>query len=227
MLGIIIAMESEIDNNFINEIDIIEKHKIGIFSFIKFSYSNKESILCFSGIGKANSASATTLLINKFNVNEIINIGSAGIYSNLNVGDIFVGNAVSYGDVDVTGFGYKINQVPKMPEKYMCNNEMINKIKDLLKTDNKSGIVYTIDSFINSNNYQNFFIEDNNLPVMVEMECCSIAQICYIHNIPFSFIKVGIDKIHFPEKNEIQFNKNLYNVANIINSILKKLIHGW
>ena len=93
-IGIICARQVELDaiKNLLSSYDEIN---IGPRSFFKGQYQNKEIILTKCGIGKVNAAITTTLLINHFNPNFIINCGVAGGYNaNLLPLDVVVAKSV-------------------------------------------------------------------------------------------------------------------------------------
>jgi len=70
-------------------------------------------IVVRSGIGKVLASITTSLLIQQYGVNMVINTGSAGgIGDGLQVGDLVISDKVAYFDVDVTGFGYEYGQLP-------------------------------------------------------------------------------------------------------------------
>lgn len=77
MIGIIGAMEEEVTIlkrklNDMNEINIAH------VKFYVGKLNHKEVVLTQSGIGKVNASISTTLLIEKFNPEVVINTGSAG-----------------------------------------------------------------------------------------------------------------------------------------------------
>ena len=65
----------------------------------------------------------TTLLIQQFKPDMIINTGSAGgLDPNLNVGDVIISTDVRHHDVDVTAFGYEKGQLPANPAAFLPLN---------------------------------------------------------------------------------------------------------
>ena len=90
MIGIIAAMEEEMQEIKNKMISIKElKHKNVTFYIGKMV--NKDCVLVQSGVGKVNAARTTQLLIDKFDIKEIINVGSAGaIKEEINFGDIVI-----------------------------------------------------------------------------------------------------------------------------------------
>ena len=83
-------------------------------------------VLTQSGIGKVNASISTTLLIEKFNPEVVINTGSAGaLDQTLSIGDILVSNHVLYHDANATAFGYEYGQIPQMPKTYTTDPTLL------------------------------------------------------------------------------------------------------
>ncbi len=228
MLGIIIAMQTECDSLLKDGFKDVFTHTIHNLKFYVVTTKNGQTaVLTFSGIGKANAAMAASIMINSFNVSMCLNIGSAGIIDGLEVKDILVIDKTSYGDADATGFGYEINQIPRMPTWYNTDekiNEEIFNILNAAEMEYKLGVVYTSDSFVNKENKTKFHVFSSKLPTVVDMECCAVAQVCHCLNAKFAAVKIGIDKLDNPEKNEVQFNSNLNVVAKKIDLLVVNFI---
>ena len=83
-------------------------------------------ILLKSGIGKVNAAVSTTLLLDRFQPDYVINTGSAGgFHHSLNVGDIVISTDVRHHDVDVTIFDYEYGQVPGLPAAFIADEKLV------------------------------------------------------------------------------------------------------
>lgn len=150
-----------------------------------------ELITAQSGIGKVNAACSTTLLIDKFKPDYILNTGSAGgLHQDLTIGDVVVSETVRHHDVDAVNFGYKLGQVPRMPEYYQASRELIDLI-DHAEFDFNTiiGEIVAGDSFIAEDKAKDIII--NNFPqaLAVDMESSAIAQTCHRFNIPFAIIR--------------------------------------
>ena len=78
MTGIICATETEM-KAIINEIKNIRENNIGKIIFFEGKLNNKDIVFVQSGIGKVNAAITATLLIEKYDVDEVIFSGVAGI----------------------------------------------------------------------------------------------------------------------------------------------------
>ncbi|GAC30470.1 5'-methylthioadenosine/adenosylhomocysteine nucleosidase [Brumicola pallidula] len=153
-----------------------------------------EIILVKCGIGKVASAVATTMIIDKFNPDFVVNTGSAGGFDKeLNIGDIVISDAVTHHDVDLTVFGYVLGQCAGMPANYVCNEQLIEaaekSAKQIEGVKVKKGLVCSGDSFVGSDELA--LATQQKFPTMiaVEMEGAAIAQTAYLMGIPFLVIR--------------------------------------
>ncbi|QTH63611.1 5'-methylthioadenosine/S-adenosylhomocysteine nucleosidase [Psychrosphaera ytuae] len=192
-IAIIGAMEQEVailkDN-----IENLETTKIANYEYYSGKLKGTDVVLVQSGIGKVASTVATTLLINNFNPDYVINTGSAGGFDpDLKVGDIAVGDELVHHDVDVTAFNYEFGQVPNMPARFKADEKLVEAVTDLISdmTDItcKVGLIATGDSFMCDP--QRIEATRQQFPDMlaVEMEGAAIAQACYQMNTPFLVIR--------------------------------------
>ena len=199
MIGIIGAMDSEVDTLFAR---MTSKEKINLnhLTFYKGKLYDKDVVIVKCGIGKVNAALCTQLLILNFKVSKIINTGIAGaVGEGLKIYDFVVSTEAVYHDFDVQFFGYKLGQVPGMPETFKADPSLINAAKLAFEqTDfaNKlklsQGRIASGDQFI-SGNEKKASIISNFHPQCVEMEGCAIAQTCYANNVPFVIIRCMSD----------------------------------
>ncbi len=199
MIGIIGAMDSEVDTLF-TRMTAKEKININNLTFYKGKLYNKDVVIVKCGIGKVNAALCTQLLILTFKVSKIINTGIAGaVGEGLSIYDFVVSTEAVYHDFDVQFFGYKLGQVPGMPETFKADPSLINAAKLAFEqTDfaNKlklsQGRIASGDQFISGNEKKASIIA-NFHPQCVEMEGCAIAQTCYANNVPFVIIRCMSD----------------------------------
>lgn len=199
MIGIIGAMDSEVATLFAR-MTAKEKINLNNLTFYKGKLYNKDVVVVKCGIGKVNAALCTQLMILNFKVSKIINTGIAGaVGEGLKIYDFVVSTEAVYHDFDVQFFGYKLGQVPGMPETFRADPSLINAAKQAFEqTDfaNKlklsQGRIASGDQFI-SGNEKKAFIISNFHPQCVEMEGCAIAQTCYANNVPFVIIRCMSD----------------------------------
>lgn len=195
-IGIIGAMNEEIE---IIKAKMTDKEETVIANslFIKGKLQGKDVVLLKSGIGKVNAAMSTTILMERYSPEYIINTGSAGGFSTkLEVGDIVVSSEVVHHDVDVTAFDYVYGQVPGMPATFKADSTLINeamKAIDLLDVNGEIGLIATGDSFMEDPTR----VSDvrGKFPNMIasEMEAAAVAQICHQYNCPFVVIRALSD----------------------------------
>lgn len=224
-IGIISAMREEIQEllNELQNVTITHKGKRDYYEGILFE---KEVILVFSRWGKVASAVTTTQLINDFDLSEIIFTGVAGaLNSDLNIGDIVIGNTLFQHDMDAfplypkfeipllhkTGFEPQKNQkLITATEKFLVNfNQLIPTEKainfNITAPKMKLGTILSGDQFISSKAKIIALLKDLPQADCVEMEGAAIAQVCYEYDIPFSIIRIISDKAM--DNSHIDFQK--------------------
>ncbi len=214
-------MAEEIDD-LKSRMEGLQTEKRAGYSFYMGKLHNEEIILLLSGIGKVNAAMGTTLLIERYKPDCIINTGSAGGFSNkLSIGDVVISTEVRHHDVDVTVFGYEYGQVPSMPAAYIPNNILINMaekaVKQLDKVNTRKGLIATGDSFMHKDEHIHAIREKLPAIEAAEMEAAAIAQCCHNFELPFVIIR-SISDIAGDKDNQIEF-KDFLKVA-AVNSAL-------
>ena len=153
--------------------------------------AGRDVVLTRSGIGKVAAAIATTLLIERFAPDCIINTGSAGGYDPaLHIGDVIISTEVRHHDVDVTAFGYEPGQLPGQPAAYAADPALISTARSAVEAMAegircKEGLICTGDQFMADP--ARVAHARNLFPQMaaVEMEAAAIAQVCHQFKLPF------------------------------------------
>lgn len=188
MIGIIGAMEEEVAI-LKSQMSDVETLKIAHTLFYKGKLNNTNVVLIQSGIGKVNVAISTTLLIQQFKPELIINTGSAGgLQPGLSLGDVVVSTSVTYHDADARAFGYTMGQIPGMPESYAADKTLIHHVNDVLNTLEqhvREGMIVSGDSFIGTEQQRAVILKHFPNAMAAEMEAAAIAQTCYQFNVPF------------------------------------------
>lgn len=195
------------------------------FSFYRGNLFNEEVVLLLSGIGKVNAAMGTTLMIERYKPDCIINTGSAGGFSKeLSIGDVVISTEVRHHDVDATIFGYEYGQVPRMPAAYIPNTVLINMAEKAVETlenvSTSKGLIATGDSFMHKDEHIHSIREKLPAIMAAEMEAAAIAQCCHNFTLPFVIIR-AISDIAGDKDNQIEFQDFLKIAA--VNSALMVL----
>ncbi len=227
MIGIIGAMYEEIVELKANLTNIEEKTVAGM-TFFKGKLNNKDVVLVESGIGKVNSAICTTILITGFKAEKVIFTGVAGgVNPKLNVGDIVVSNDLIQHDVDVTAFGCKYGEIPRMDNSIFKADEILaekayNAAKYLFK--NKTiikGRVLSGDQFVSSAEKTKWF-QDTFKGDCVEMEGASVAHVCHLFKVPFVVIRSISDKADHSA--QVDFNEFKHEAATVSKEIVLNIL---
>ncbi|PLR78063.1 5'-methylthioadenosine/S-adenosylhomocysteine nucleosidase [Bacillus sp. V3-13] len=228
-IAIIGAMEEEVailrDN-----ISGRQQETIAGCEFTSGSMNGADVILLRSGIGKVNAAMSTSILLEKFKPDFVINTGSAGgLNPGLNVGDVVISTEVRHHDVDVTAFGYEYGQVPQLPAAFQADSELIRLAEDCAKeiegTQVVTGLIATGDSFMSDPERVKEISRKFTDLQAVEMEAAAIAQVAYQFNKPFVVIR-SLSDIAGKESN-VSFDQYLekaaLNSANLVMKIVSSL----
>jgi adenosylhomocysteine nucleosidase len=229
IVAIIGAMEEEISLLRKN----IENPQVETLAGCEFTSGKMNGInvvLSRSGIGKVNAAMSTTILMQKYAPDYIINTGSAGgLDSNLRVGDIVISSEVRHHDVDVTAFGYEYGQVPQLPPAFEANEHLVEIAKkcaeEITGIQVVTGVITTGDSFMNDPERVEFIRSKFAKLHAVEMEAAAIAQVAHQFKVPFVIIR-SLSDIAGKESDvsfEQYLEKAAVNSANLVMKIVSRL----
>lgn len=196
-IGIIGAMEEEVVL-LRGSLENAKAEMIANCEFTTGTYQGQDIVLLKSGIGKVNAAMSTTILLQHYKPDLVINTGSAGGFDeNLEVGSIVISNEVRHHDVDVTAFGYEMGQVPQMPAAFQANTELIElaekAVSELENLPYAIGLIATGDSFMSDPDRVQ--LVRSQFPEMkaAEMEAAAVAQVCFQFDTAFVVIRALSD----------------------------------
>ena len=150
-IGIIAAMPEEL-LYLTQNLDKPQEVQVLGNTYYTGSVGNTEVVLVQSGIGKVMSAMSVAILADHFQVEAIINTGSAGaLAEGIAVGDGVIADRLAYHDVDVTAFGYAYGQMAQQPLYFESDKTFVAKIQESLSQLEQTwhlGLIATGDSFI-------------------------------------------------------------------------------
>lgn len=194
-IGIIAAMEVE-TRVLLDEMGRPEPTLHAQMPVYQGKISQHEIILAQSGIGKVNAAMATTVLIETYQAELVINTGVAGgIGAGLQVGDLVISTSCAYHDADNRIFDYEYGQIPQMPARFLADPDFTEKFEALARDgwQTRQGLVVSGDSFVADSNQiakiKSFFPDAE----VTEMEGAAIAQVCHEYNVPFVIVRAVSD----------------------------------
>lgn len=193
IIGIIGAMDEEV--RILKDAMTIDRKELKAkMEFFSGSLWNKNVVVVTCGIGKVNAAVCTQILIDDFDVDQIINVGVAGgIGDNIVPGDVVIAESLVQHDMDSTVFGDKYGQIPRLDTfDFKCNVRMINVAQmacsDIKNHKTFTGRIATGDQFVADIEKIKWLKSEFNA-IACEMEGGSIAQVCYLNSIPFVVIR--------------------------------------
>ena len=226
--GIIAAMQEEMQEIQKLMKNISNKEIYGL-NFIEGKISDKTIILVEAGVGKVNAARTTQILIDKFDIDAVINIGSAGAANDkLNIGDIVIGKKLVQHDFDITAFGHPKGYISNAGQYFSSDRKLIEKMENAIKDlENKDfnilvGTIASGDIFCTDSNMKEK-IKSKFEADAIEMEGAAIAQVCKLDNIPFIVIRGISDSPN--GKNNITFEQYLQKASQRCAQIIEKFFY--
>ena len=121
IFGIMGAMPDEVDQ-LCARLENVTVEPYGGVEYHKGTLAGKQVVVCCAGMGKANAAATTQVLITKFGAEKIIFSGIAGnMTSKIGIGDVVIGKTVLYHDAQLD----MICQNPPFLKEYTGDPELI------------------------------------------------------------------------------------------------------
>ena len=223
-IGLIVAMKEEL-NAALEEFEVVNEFKIFDMTFYECKSKNKTCILVQCGVGKVNAARCAQILIDKLEIDCIINIGVAGSVSkDVNIYDVVVGEKLVQHDFDLKIFDHKRGHIPNVGIYMDCDPYLVKLAKDI-KIDSKVhlGTVASGDIFVTELSMGEKINKKFNA-LCVEMEGAAIAQACYLSNVPFLVIRSISDSPNKDANNHINFDEFVEERSKVSVHFLKQLL---
>ena len=195
-IGIIAAMPEEL-LYLTQNLDKTQEVQVLGNTYYTGAIGKTEVVLVQSGIGKVMSAMSVAVLADHFQVEAIINTGSAGaLAEGIAVGDVVIADKLVYHDVDVTAFGYAYGQMAGQPLYFESDKNFITRIQTNLSQLDQTwhlGLIATGDSFIAGEDKIASIKSHFPDVLAVEMEGAAIAQAAQALDLPFLVIRAMSD----------------------------------
>ena len=189
-IGIIVAMDKE-------------------FAQLKKVFGNDPNVVLQKcGIGKVNAAIGATMVIEKHHPDVIISSGCAGgADPSLNVGDVVVAMETTYHDA-YCGDNYAYGQIMSMPKRYELADKLIAIVQQFGSDCHAitMGLMVSGDWFVDSREKMREIMQHFPEAKAVDMESCSIAQVCYTFGVPFVSFRIISDVPLKDHKAEMYFD---------------------
>lgn len=199
MLGIIGAMDEEVAK-IKEQLTDVQVETRAAMDFYRGRLDGKDVVVVRSGIGKVNAAMCTQILADVYKVEGVVNTGIAGsLKAEIDIGDIVLSSDAVQHDMDATGFGYAVGQIPRVDTLAFKADERLVELAEKCCAKVNSDIhtfvgrVVTGDQFISDKEKKQWLVE-TFAGYCTEMEGAAIAQACYLNSIPFLIVRAISDK---------------------------------
>lgn len=195
MIGIICALAIEVEQLT----ELLENKKEETYAKMKYisgTICGKEVVMTECGIGKVNAAMSTQVMIDKYNVDVVINSGIAGSVSrDLKIGDIVISKDCVQHDFDGTQMGdpkgliqYNDEKRIEIPADKSTAQKLIEACKGIENTNVMLGTIATGDIFVADKALRQS-IADEFSALACEMEGGAVAQVCYRNEVKFAILR--------------------------------------
>lgn len=192
MLGIIGAMDAEVSalKSKINN-KTVETHA-GI-QFVCGTIEGAEVCVAQCSPGKVNAAMCTQIMLDRFDIDSVINIGvGCSLSSDVVIKDVVVAADVCQYDIDVAALGEEkglINglDIVKIPTDKNLSDALAKCAEKCVSKVHR-GTIASGDTFIGSSELKRA-ISDDFGALCGEMEGGAIGHICYANNVPFAVLR--------------------------------------
>lgn len=193
LTGIIVAMQEELE---VILQSLIKQHTVqrAGMEFHVGLYADRPVVAVICGVGKVNAALCTQLLISEFNIQRLINIGVAGgLGAEIKPGDIVIADSLVQHDMDLSPLGLVKGQLFRMDVFDFQTDPALRELAvhasaQINHHDHFVGRIVTGDQFVASSRLAQA-LHQEFAALACEMESASIAQVCYLNQIPFICIR--------------------------------------
>ncbi len=209
-IGVIVAMEAELSHSL--DLFASRIHKADKYAKTQEIYFGDELVLCISGVGKVNAASAAAMLLSLHYVDVLISIGVSGsLADDFNVGDIALVTTALEHDLDlrpiVESPGVAMGQSSPLHRSHAKVTETLHlAVEPLLESWSCSvydrfgtratlhtATVATGDTLVTSVEQKSAIVSQFPAAQLVDMETGAIAKVAINHGVPWGALRVVSD----------------------------------
>ncbi|MCI9331756.1 MAG: 5'-methylthioadenosine/S-adenosylhomocysteine nucleosidase [Oscillibacter sp.] len=223
-VGILCASDTELAP-FLKEMEVDGVAEKAMLKFYEGSAGKIPVVAVYSGVCKVNAAVAAELLMECFDVEAVINAGTAGgMDPEAGLFDTIIAERSFYHDVAediLTEFH------PWMPSVYFPSDEgLLSAARTYAKTGEYPiffGSIATGERFIGNRGRER--IRQKHAPLAVDMETAAVAHACYVSGVPFLAVRsiTDTEKDSGPEA----FARNCEKASEIAAKVTLGLLEMW
>ncbi len=213
LIGVLISSKKEFNELLkiynIGE-DYLEKYPFG--EYYRTEFRGKDIVFFRSGIRKINASAAAQYMINKFNLEKLIVIGTCtSSNEGLNYGDIIIPSKVIDYDYIIRELEEEIDEeLYLVPDQVSMPNEYYDGV---LGTSDKALVLWSDYTFLASNSID-----------ASDLESYAVLKICKTNNVKCIIIKGVTDK---PMRSMDGYNEQLDVYEENLPTVMKKIIEEY
>lgn len=227
-IGIIGAMQEEIEL-LLAQLDNKQTEQHAGITYHLGLFRNKKVVLTRSGVGKVNAAVCTQVLIDRYSADVVLFTGVAGaVDPKLDIGDIVISTSSVQHDVDVTALGFPRGTIPYQEvSEYRADERLIALAveagQQVYPGRCYTGKVLSGDQFIADRAVVKGLYEQLD-GACTEMEGASVAQVCFMNQVPHVIIRSMSDKADGSA--HVNFAEFTIEAANRSYAIVDEMVKG-
>lgn len=195
-IGLIVAMEKELAQ-LLTLLSHEQRERHHGMDFFVGDVDGREVVLRQCGIGKVNSAVGAVEMIDNYQPDLILSTGVAGGADTvLNPLDVVVGTACAYHDA-YCGDNAEPGQIIGLPARFEAPRQLVDKalaLQPLFKgIAIRAGLTVSGEWFVDTKEKMADILKRFPEAEAVDMESCSIAQTCFLYQVPFLSFRIISD----------------------------------
>ncbi len=226
-IGAVLAMEEEM--SVLLRFSTFHKTTFRDYDVYEGKLGDHSVFVLRLAIGKVQAAHMTTLFLEHYRLDAIVNVGIAGGLQ-AELGDVILARGALYHDVDVTAFGdYEPGQLPGFETVFASDAGLLEKGKQALEKANmpfKTGLLCSGDSFaVDMTPFAPFMKRYDDL-LGVDMESAPVGHVAFLMGVPFLAIRGISDCIGKADQlddHEARAERACYRAAEAFVEVVKAL----
>ncbi|MDO5733197.1 MAG: 5'-methylthioadenosine/S-adenosylhomocysteine nucleosidase [Eubacteriales bacterium] len=176
MIAVICALETELKACLARCSQLIHVEDNTVLPHYRAELEGHQLVLCQSGIGKCHAAVSLSYLLCRYEIDEIINVGTAGGLQGFEeICDIIIAKRCAYHDLHLDGNFHSDNA----PFRYDCDDQLIENFSQVLNElgyRHHIGLLVSGDQFVHRPEQFNKILHYYPDALATDCESCSLAQ---------------------------------------------------
>lgn len=204
MILIVAAMQEEVSAIIDTMHQVQEVTYAGVY-FVCGQLQGQDVVVMKSGIGKGASAMTTTIALEHFAIDAVLNIGTAGgLASTADVLDIVISEQIVQYDYDTSALDGEEGK----GLWFSADADFIalaKQVSEKMSLSSHVGLIVSGDRFVDKT-YAKELLQCYPQAICAEMEAGSVAQVCTHYQVPYVILR-SLSDVAWKEENALSFEK--------------------